>query len=141
MRKFALALLLVAAACGGDEGDAGPSSTTTTKQPTTTTTEAASCDPNFEIPLESEESDDCLSFYLHEVAAQNDLELTEHAETQAVALCREIGLSGYVPATAAAFLAWDDGSRPSPSADAPSFVAVAVGIYCPEHYDDVRMTG
>lgn len=132
MRRWALvlAIALAAAACS-DTGSTGTSTTTTT-------TTGTACESNVALPIEGHPTDACRAIYLGAVARQQKLDLTEHAEAQAKALCREIGTSGLVTAMANAFLGWKDGSRPEPSTDHEGFVAVAVAIYCPEHFQALQ---
>lgn len=132
---FVVAVLM--AACGGD-GDDDSSATTTSVARPTTTEPAPDCAAGFEIPLDEPATPDCSELYLMSAAETQGVELTDAAAGQATALCREISISGFLEAFTAATLAWDEGSRPSPADDRSGFIALAIGIYCPEHYDTLR---
>lgn len=130
MRWLAVALLALGA-CGGSDNT--PQATTT--GPTST---AADCLGGFNIPLDEPAGEDCREGYLAAAADSEGVELTGDAYGQAEAICREIGVAGLVEAVTLATLGWGDGSRPSPADDREGFVALAVGIYCPEHFDELR---
>lgn len=141
MRRMVGALTLIAmalVACGSDDE---PETT-----PTTTTTVGGSpvrpgCPQEFGLPLAGDVPQECRYDLLATVADQVGVDLAESAEAEATALCEEIGAEGVVEATAGALFAWSSGDSPAPSTDGPGFVTLAVGVYCPEHWDELREVG
>lgn len=140
MRRMVGALTLVAAALGACGSDEAPEATATT------TTIGSSpvrpgCPQEFGLPLAGDVPEECRSDLLASVAEQVGVDLADSAETEATALCEEIAAEGFVEASAGALFAWSNGDRPAPSADRPGFVTLAVGVYCPEHWDELSEVG
>lgn len=129
--KRALLIAVLLAACGGSDDSATPTTTSTSSS-------AATCDPNFEIPLETEQTNECKFVYLRSVAQDENMTLTDDAETQAMSLCRGIVLSGLTEGLVLAHANWETGAAPSPADDVSTFSLAAIGLYCPEYYDGLR---
>ncbi|MEQ1786402.1 MAG: hypothetical protein ABL966_05060 [Acidimicrobiales bacterium] len=143
MRRMVGALTLIAiavalAACGSDDQPEAAATTTTTIGSSAV---RPGCPEEFGLPLEDEVSDECRYDLLASVAEQEGVDLAESAEAEATALCEEISTEGVVEASAGALFSWSNGDRPAPSADGPGFVTLAVGVYCPEHWDELRELG
>lgn len=141
MRRMVGALALIAlalAACGSDDEPEATAATTTTIGSSPV---RPGCPQEFALPLDDGVPEECRYDLLATVAEQVGVDLAESAEAEATLLCEEIDAEGVVEATAGALFAWSNGDSPAPSTDGRGFVTLAVGVYCPEHWDELREMG
>jgi hypothetical protein len=133
-----MALLVALGACGGDDSPAAGG----TASSTSTTTSSAQVDcPSFRIGEVHDLPEPCLDPLLHQLAASQDVTLEADAAAQAKSLCRSIDVSG-IPAGVLTVMAdWETGAKTKPASDVTTFVPLAVAVYCPQHYDELRAAG
>lgn len=117
-------MAVVLAGCGGSD-DAAPA----------TTTRAVQCG-GFRIGDEHTKPPECWPEMLRSAAVDNNIALADDAAAQAASLCRSIDISDVARGTLAALAGWETTTEPAD--DVPGFIAIAVAVYCPEHYQELR---
>lgn len=131
MRWICTAVLVFAVGCGGDDA-AAP--TTTTRGTTTTEDD---CPAGFRIGEPHHTPVECLEGLLRSAASAHDVVLTDDAVAQAQSLCRAVTATGATAGVLAKLGDWETGAAPKPADDIPTFVPLAVAVYCPDVYPDL----
>lgn len=128
-----LLMVLVLAGCGSSGESSG--GTTSTEQVTSTTVACGSVtigEPH-DLPRE------CWARIVERVLTDEGVTVESGlVDAQAAKVCRAVDSAGPTTGVLTVLADWETGAAPSPADDEPLFVAAAVGVYCPEHYDALR---
>lgn len=133
MRRMLLCAVLTLGACGGSDDP----ETATTEHVTTTTQQPVDC-PGFRIGEIHDNPPECWLPMLEKVADDKGVELTDAADGQAKSLCRRIDAAGVEAGTLTALADWETGAAADPADDIPTFIPLAIAVYCPKHYEELQ---